>query len=62
MLESIKTYYYYSINDSKKEPIDKVLATDKGVALSYFAKRKKMSKEVFTTLYKIDVYVKIEPK
>ena len=62
MLESIKTYCYYSINDSKKEPIDKVLATDEGVALSYFAKRKKMSKEVFTTLYKIDVYVKIEPK
>ena len=62
MLESIKTYYYYSINDSKKEPIDKVLATDKGVALSYFAKRKKMSKEVFKTLYNIDIYVQIQSK
>jgi hypothetical protein len=62
MLESIKTYYYYSINDSKKEPIDKVLATDKSVALSYFAKRKKISKEVFKTLYNIDIYVPIKPK
>jgi len=62
MLESIKIYYYYSINDSKREPLDKVLATDEGIALSYFAKRKKMSKEVFKTLYKIDIYVQTEPK
>ena len=55
MLESTKTYYYYSINDSKKEPIDKVLAPNKDIALDYFSKRKNMSKEIFITLYKIDI-------
>lgn len=52
-------YYYYSIHDPKKEPIDKVVTTNLEQALEYFASRKKISKKMFSELFKIEQY---EPK
>lgn len=49
-----RTYYYYSINDSKKEPIDKVAAMDEEGALFYFTERKQMNEFTFKQLYKIE--------
>ena len=58
----MKSYFYYSKNDTKKEPIDKTMATDENDALDYFAKRKKIKEEIFMDLYIIEVYEKTKPK
>lgn len=56
-------YYYYLNNDSKKEPIDKVIAVDKESALYYFAERKQLDKFVFKSLYNIEeINEEIQPK
>jgi len=62
MLDQIKPYCFYSVNDSNKEPIDKVLAINEESALQYFAKRKKMDEETFLKLYKIDIYAQTKSK
>jgi hypothetical protein len=49
-------YFYYVKNDSKKEPIDKVIASCKEDALTYFTGRKKMEEKIFTNLYNIEIY------
>lgn len=56
------SYFYYSKNDSKKEPIDKVTTLNETDAISYFANRKKMSKEVFMNLYNVEVYEETKSK
>lgn len=55
-------YYFYYKNDSKKEPIDKVLTFDEENALTYFAGRKKMDEETFKQLYNIEKYVETESR
>ena len=62
MINSFKPYYYYSINDPKREPIDKIIAISEENALSHFAERKNIDENTFKTLYKVDIYVPIEPK
>lgn len=58
-----RTYYYYSIADSKKEPIDRVAAMDKEGALYYFTERKQMDEYTFTKLYKIvEINENTQPK
>ena len=47
-------YFYYSKNDSKKEPIDKVIAMSHEDALQYFAERKQMDEYTFLTLFEIE--------
>lgn len=49
-------YFYYVKNDSKKEPIDKVIAACEKDAITYFAGRKKMEEEIFTNLYNVEIY------
>ena len=56
------SYFYYSKNDLKKEPIDKVTTLNETDAISYFANRKKMSKEVFMNLYNVEVYEETKSK
>lgn len=55
-------YYFYYKNDSKKEPIDKVLTLDEKNALIYFTERKKMNEETFKQLYNIEKYVETESR
>jgi hypothetical protein len=55
-------YYFYYKNDSKKEPIDKVLTLDEENALTYFTGRKKMDEETFKQLYNIEKYVETESR
>ena len=55
-------YYFYYKNDSKKEPIDKVLTLDEENALIYFTERKKMNEETFKQLYNIEKYVETESR
>jgi hypothetical protein len=43
-------------NDSKKEPIDRIVAACKEHAITYFAGRKKMEEEIFTNLYNVEIY------
>ena len=62
MLDQIKPYCFYSVNDINKEPIDKVYAGDEKNALQYFAGRKKMDEETFLKLYKIDIYAQTKSK
>lgn len=49
-----KAYYYYSISDPKREPIDKVIAADEEGALYYFAERKQLDEFTFIRLYNIE--------
>ena len=58
----MKSYFYYSKSDTKKEPIDRVSTTDETEALSYFTNRKKMKEEMFMNLYVIEVYEKTKSK
>ena len=37
-----KPYFYHSKNDSKQEPIDKIIALSYQDALQYFAEKKQM--------------------
>ena len=62
MLDQIKSYCFYSVNDINKEPIDKVLAVSEESALQYFAERKKMDEETFSKLYKVDIYAQTKSK
>ena len=62
MLDQIKSYCYYPVNDINKEPIDKVLAISEESALQYFAERKKMDEETFSKLYKVDIYAQTKSK
>ena len=55
-------YFYYIKNDSKKEPIDKVVASCKEDALTYFAGRKNMEEKVFTNLYTVEIYDETKSK
>jgi hypothetical protein len=55
-------YFYYVKNDSKKEPIDKVVASCKEHAVTYFAGRKKMEEEMFTNLYNVEIYEETKSK
>ena len=48
------TYFYYSKNDSKKEPIDKVIAMSYEDALQYFSERKQMDEYTFLNLFEIE--------
>jgi hypothetical protein len=57
-----KTYFYYSKNDGKKEVMDKVKASSKDDAITYFASRKKVEEEVFTNLYNIEIYEETKSK
>jgi len=52
---NFKTYYYYSVNDPKKEAIDRVVAMDEEGALYFFAERKKMDEFAFIKLYNIEI-------
>lgn len=53
---NFKPYFYYYKNDSKKEPIDKILAPNENEALIYFSERKQIDEYTFTTLYNIETY------
>ena len=53
MLE-FKPYYYYSKNDVNKEAIDKVIASSRLDALSYFAERKQIDEFKFIELYNLE--------
>ena len=57
-----ESYFYYVKNDSKKEPIDKVVASCKEHAVTYFAGRKKMEEEILNLLnqnhFNLYVYVR----
>jgi len=55
-------YYFYYKNDSKKEPIDKVIAQDEKNALVYFTERKKMNEETFKQIYNIEKHVEAESR
>ena len=57
-----KPYFYYSKNDSKKEPIDKVLTLDEKNALTYFANRKNMDEKTFINIYTIETYEETKSK
>jgi hypothetical protein len=57
-----KPYFYYSKNDSKKEPIDKVLTLDEKNALTYFANRKNMDEKTFINIYTIEIYEETKSK
>lgn len=48
-----KPYFYYSKNDSKKEPIDKIIALSYQDALQYFSDRKQMDEYTFLNLYEL---------
>ncbi len=55
MLE-LTPYFYYCLNDDKKEPIDKVIAYSEENAISYFAERKQIEESVFISLYVVEIY------
>ncbi len=57
-----KPYFYYSKNDSKKEPIDKIIALNEESALIYFTERKKMDEFTFKQLYIIEIYEETKSK
>lgn len=46
-------YCFYSKNDSKKEPIDKIEAENSKKALTYFSKLKNLPQKLFLQIYKI---------
>lgn len=48
-----KPYFYYSKTDSKKEPIDKIIALNYQDALQYFSDRKQMDEYTFLNLYEL---------
>lgn len=48
-----KPYFYYSKTDSKKEPIDKIIALSYQDALQYFSERKQMDEYTFLNLYEL---------
>ena len=50
-------YFYYFKNDGKKEAIDKVVASCKEHAVTYFAERKKINEETFKQLFNTEIYV-----
>ena len=49
-----KVYKYYSIADSKNEPLGKTRAHTIEMAISNFANRKKLSIEEFTNIYRVE--------
>lgn len=53
MLKLIPYFYYYK-NDSKKEPIDKIIAPNKEEAIKYFVSRKQIEKSEFLKLYIVE--------
>lgn len=50
----LEPYFYYSKNDSKKEPIDRIIAPNKQEAIKYFISRKQINESVFHKLYIIE--------
>jgi|688.fasta_scaffold539266_2 hypothetical protein len=46
-----KPYFYHSKEDSKQEPIDKIIALSYQDALQYFAEKKQMDEYTFLNLY-----------
>ena len=49
----MKRYYFYSRNDSKKEPISKLISTSRLAAAERFAITKQMNLKTFLSIYAI---------
>ena len=58
----MKTYFYFSVNDKTKEPINKTQAHSELEAVETFASMKKLTVDEFTHLFNVQVYEKVSNK
>jgi hypothetical protein len=56
------SYFFYSKNDSKKEPISKKDLIDLIEAVEYFSKLKRLSEKEFLKIYSIGIEKDDRPK
>jgi hypothetical protein len=58
----MKTYFYFSVNDKTKEPINKIQSNSELEAVETFASMKKLTVDEFTHLFNVKVYEKVSNK
>jgi len=58
----MKTYFYFSVNNTTKEPINKIQANSELEAVETFASMKKLTVDEFTHLFNVKVYEKVSNK
>ena len=58
----MKTYFYFSVNDKTKEPINKIQSNNELEAVETFASMKKLTVDEFTHLFNVQVYEKVSNK